>query len=379
MNKLRARALEYSKVTPWQKVADSPVTKYYTDWRGFEEVLDRPGQVSYERPRGEWDLVLGPCGSDYNYDIDETLLDLRASRLYSEHVARLEGAHLVDAKGRLRVALCRPTGEAWASQHLVINVPERAEADVIIYAPRGAPGSTGVEVKVKEGARASVLIVAEPDPRWPTAYLIRRAVGVRASLSSLVVASPSAVERVDEQTVMAAQSRLTHASLTFSWGTAKVDNIIDTVQGGRDSSADVYGLGVASGPSLVSVRGTAILTPQAVSSSSRFIVEALLLDEQARAYTMPMMRIETGDVNVASHRAAQYRLPGDQLFYLESRGLSPGEAMELLLRGRVDHMIGLSGVPGEAAETARSLAYALVKSSLAGGLTPPRLEALAPS
>jgi len=98
VNKLRARALEYSKVTPWQKVADSPVTKYYTDWRGFEEVLNKPGQVSYERPRGEWDLVLGPCGSDYNYDIDETLLDLRASRLYSEHVARLEGAHLVEAK-----------------------------------------------------------------------------------------------------------------------------------------------------------------------------------------------------------------------------------------------------------------------------------------
>jgi Fe-S cluster assembly scaffold protein SufB len=91
-----------------------------------------------------------------------------------------------------------------------------------------------------------------------------------------------------------------------------------------------------------------------------------------------MMRIETGDVNVASHRAAQYRLPGDQLFYLESRGLSPGEAVELLLRGRVDHLIGLSGVPAEAAETARSLAYALVKRSLTGGLTP-RLEAPAPS
>jgi len=44
VNKLRARALEYSKATPWQKVADSPVTNYYTDWRSLEEVLDRPGR-----------------------------------------------------------------------------------------------------------------------------------------------------------------------------------------------------------------------------------------------------------------------------------------------------------------------------------------------
>jgi hypothetical protein len=39
VNKLRARALEYSKATPWQKVADSLVTKYYTDWRSLRRSL----------------------------------------------------------------------------------------------------------------------------------------------------------------------------------------------------------------------------------------------------------------------------------------------------------------------------------------------------
>ena len=379
MSALRARAAELALTTPWQKVADSPVTKYYTDWRAFEEALRGSGELRFERPDGEWDLVLGPCGTPYNYDIDETLLDLSESRLYDEHVARLDGAHVLETRGLTRVALCKPVGRAWFSQHLTVNVPPGSEADIIVYAPRSAPGTTGVEVRVKEGSRASLLIIAEPQSGDPMAFLLRRAVGVRASLSSMVIASSSAMTRVDEETVIATGGTLSHSSVTFAWSNGKVDNIIDTVQSGRASKAIVSGLGVASDSSMVAVRGTAVMLPNSPGSYSNFVVEALLLGDSARAYTMPMMRIETGEVEVASHRAAQYRLPQDQLFYLQARGLTEAEATELIVQGRTLALLELSRLPSPSSDLAREFLYRMIRRALQGAaITPPR-AALAPS
>ncbi|MGC9071253.1 MAG: SufB/SufD family protein [Acidilobus sp.] len=366
MSSLRQRALEASKRTPWQRVADSPVTKYYTDWAAFEKALLGEGELTYERPSGDWDLVLGPCGAAYNYDIDETLLDIRSSRLYAEHIARLEGAHILEAKGTTRIALCSPAGASWASQHLTVNVPPGEEADIVVYAPRRAPGSTGVEVRVKEGARASLLVIGDPGPGAPTAYLLRRAVGVRASLSSLVMTSQSAMVRIDEQTTMAALSSLRHSSITLALSNARVDDVIDTVQEGRSSKADVWGFGVASDESLVSVRGTAVMLPNSEGSSSRFFVEALLIGRGARAYTMPMMRIETGNVEVASHRSAQYRLPLDELFYLETRGLTQEEATELIVLGRLQSLVEASGIPKQLTELASERLAKYAKEALGG-------------
>ena len=336
--------------------------------------------MRYERPEREWDLVRGPCGVGYNYDIDETLLDLRESRLYAEHIARLEGAHVLEARGSLRVALCKPVGSSWASQHLTINVPPGSEADLVVYAPRAAPGTTAVELRVKEESRASLLVIAEPQSQEPMAFLLRRAVGVRATLSSMVLASSSIMTRVDEQTIAATSASLSHSSVTFALSGGKVDDVIDTVQAGRESRASVSGLGVASDSSMVAVRGTAVMLPNAPGSYSSFMVEALLLGDSARAYTMPMMRIETGEVQVATHRAAQYRLPEDQLFYLQARGLTEAEATELIVQGRALALLGSSGLPQPSADLARGYLLGMVRRALqAVSPVTPQVAAPAPS
>jgi Fe-S cluster assembly scaffold protein SufB len=371
----RARAL--AATVKWQQVADSPTTKNYTNWRLFEEYLNRKGDVTFMAPQGSWDLVLGPCGSAYNYDIDESVLDLSASKLYAEHIAKLDGAHKLEPEGgTYRIALCRPEGNRWYSYHLLINVNDNVKANILIYAPRAAPGTTGIEVRAKKGSELNLMVIADPQAELPMAFILRRALGVRARVRSSVVAGGSIMTRIDEQSLLNAGSVIVHRSFVAASDGQAVDDIIDTVQTGYDSTAVVSGFGFSSGKSLVSVRGTAIMTPNSVRSSSNFVVEALLMSDESRAYTMPMMRIDTGDIVAASHRAAQYRVPLDQLFYLESRGLSEPEAFELILRGKL--MASLEGLPPEITAEAENLGMRLIKKAIEGSFTP-RQEAQAPS
>ncbi len=358
------RARRLATVTPWQRVADSPTTKYYTNWSLFEKAINMSGELEFRRPRGSWDLVLGPCGNAYNYDIDESVLDLSASRLYAEHIARLDGAHKIEPEGgTLRIALCEPSGPRWYSYHLLINVNNGIEQNLLIYAPRSAPGTTGIEVRAKKGSKVNLVVLAEPElQEYPMAYIIRRALGVDAYVRSVTLAKASIMTRVDEQSIMASNSRLYHDSFVMTSNGQTLDNVIDTVQGGHDSVADVSGFGASSGSSTVAVRGTVVMTPQAVKSSSNFVVEALLLSDQSKAYTMPMMRIDNGDILSATHRAAQYRVPLEQLFYLETRGLSYPEAVELLLRGRL--MNALRSLPEALLGPALDLGSSVIRAAI---------------
>ena len=58
--------------------------------------------------------------------------------------------------------------------------------------------------------------------------------------------------------------------------------------------------------------------------------KTLLLSDSARVYTLPKLEIATDDVK-CSHGASVSSLDPDQLFYLQSRGIGPTEAREMLV------------------------------------------------
>jgi|GEM_PF-6701779 len=69
--------------------------------------------------------------------------------------------------------------------------------------------------------------------------------------------------------------------------------------------------------------------PQAAQISARQTIHNLLIGEQVQAQVKPQLMIFSDDVQ-CSHGATTGQLDADQLFYLESRGLSPAEATALL-------------------------------------------------
>ena len=59
----------------------------------------------------------------------------------------------------------------------------------------------------------------------------------------------------------------------------------------------------------------------------------LLLDDGPRADSVPNLELETGDVVSAGHASATGRFDDEQLFYLQSRGITERLARQLVVRG----------------------------------------------
>jgi Fe-S cluster assembly protein SufD len=59
----------------------------------------------------------------------------------------------------------------------------------------------------------------------------------------------------------------------------------------------------------------------------------LLLDDGARADSVPNLELETGDVASAGHASATGRFDDEQLFYLQARGIPERVARQLVVRG----------------------------------------------
>ncbi len=79
-------------------------------------------------------------------------------------------------------------------------------------------------------------------------------------------------------------------------------------------------------------RGLVRVLPQAHHVSVNVVCDALLLDEKSRSDTYPTMNIQNSDV-VISHEATVSKIGEEELFYLQSRGLTQHEALNAIVNG----------------------------------------------
>jgi len=66
--------------------------------------------------------------------------------------------------------------------------------------------------------------------------------------------------------------------------------------------------------------------------------QILVLDPTAKATAVPELKVETNDVK-AGHNAAVSRINPEDLFYLQSRGLSPTEARSMSIKGFIANLL----------------------------------------
>ena len=71
----------------------------------------------------------------------------------------------------------------------------------------------------------------------------------------------------------------------------------------------------------------------------------LILTDGAWADSVPNLEIETGEIEGAGHASAIGRFDDEQLFYLQSRGISDTEAKRLVVHGFFNDLIRQIGVP----------------------------------
>jgi Fe-S cluster assembly protein SufB len=87
-----------------------------------------------------------------------------------------------------------------------------------------------------------------------------------------------------------------------------------------------------------SYRGLCKVLKGAKKVKSNVVCDALILDPQSRSDTYPYIEIEEQDVMVG-HEASVSRIGEEQLFYLNSRGLSEQEAATMIVSGFIEPLV----------------------------------------
>jgi len=87
-----------------------------------------------------------------------------------------------------------------------------------------------------------------------------------------------------------------------------------------------------------SYRGLVKIGSTAANSKSRVECDALILDEKSVSNTYPYMKIDHKNVDVG-HEATVSKIRDEQLFYLQSRGLSEQQAIKTIVSGFIEPVV----------------------------------------
>jgi Fe-S cluster assembly protein SufB len=104
------------------------------------------------------------------------------------------------------------------------------------------------------------------------------------------------------------------------------------------TSSIIISKSISKGTGRSSYRGLVKVHPNAVGVKSSVKCDALLLDEAARSDTYPTIEVDEQSAQIG-HEATVSKVGDEQLYYLESRGLSQEESTALIVSGFIQPIV----------------------------------------
>src|SRR6478752_4419758 len=104
------------------------------------------------------------------------------------------------------------------------------------------------------------------------------------------------------------------------------------------TSSQIISKSISKGGGRTSYRGHLAVGKGADNVSANVSCDALLIDDQSRSDTYPYMDIESEKVAI-SHEATVSKVGEEQLFYLQSRGLTAAEATTMIVNGFIEPIV----------------------------------------
>ena len=124
-------------------------------------------------------------------------------------------------------------------------------------------------------------------------------------------------------------------SIAFAGEDQHQDAGAKMVHGAPHTSSTIVSKSVARSGGRSSYRGLVQILEGAEHSKSSVVCDALLVDQVSRSDTYPYVDVREDDVQMG-HEATVSKVSEDQLFYLQSRGMTETEAMGMIVRGFVE-------------------------------------------
>src|ERR671933_620304 len=110
------------------------------------------------------------------------------------------------------------------------------------------------------------------------------------------------------------------------------------VHAAPNTTSNIFAKSISKDGGRSSYRGLLEVAKGAHGAKSKVVCDALLLDEDSRSDTYPTIRISEDDVAVA-HEATVSKVGDEQVFYLQSHGISEEEAAKMIVNGFIEPIV----------------------------------------
>ncbi len=231
--------------------------------------------------------------------------------------------------------------------HTVVEVGELAEATVVLEHTGFATVADNVEVLVGDGARLTLVTVADWAADAVQAQHVRFRVGRDAKVTHVQVALGGDLVRQYtsvEYTGRGGEAEL--YGLYFATAGQHLEHRLLVDHAVPDCRSFVGYRGALQGSDARTVWvGDVLIRAEATGTDTYEVNRNLLLTDGARADSIPNLEIETGEVAGAGHASATGRFDDEQLFYLMARGIPEPEARKLVVRGFFAELLAKIPVP----------------------------------
>ncbi len=101
---------------------------------------------------------------------------------------------------------------------------------------------------------------------------------------------------------------------------------------GKDTRSTIVSKGISAGRGQNTYRGLVRVQPRAAGARNHTQCDSLLIGDKCGAHTVPYIEIRNPTARV-EHEATTSKISDDQLFYCRQRGLTPEDAVSLIVNG----------------------------------------------
>ena len=293
--------------------------------------------------------IFTAMNDDHIKDSFMSVVDYAESKVTAVHYTLLNAGLFIDVKDNAVIEeplqyIVISDKEQSLFNHVTIQVGNNAKFNFIENYVNNqkedkAPFSLVSEVVAHEGAQINYSSITN-QPGEKRGTILRRGLTYRDSLINWNVAAmdEADVYHDNKTNILGDGSEANLKIVTLGVKEQKTYFNSEVVNQGLSSKGDILQHGVLLDRSHIVFNGVGFIVKGATGSNAYQSSRMLTLSSEAKADANPMLLIDENDV-MAGHGASLGRIDEEQLYYLQSRGLTRKESSRLLVHGFLSPVI----------------------------------------
>lgn len=293
--------------------------------------------------------IFTAMNDDHIKDSFMSVVDYAESKVTAVHYTLLNAGLFIDVKDNVVIEeplqyIVISDKEQSLFNHVTIQVGNNAKFNFVENYVNNqkedkAPFSLVSEVVAHEGSQVNYSSITN-QPGEKRGTILRRGLTYRDSLINWNVAAMDEADVYHDNTtnILGDGSEANLKIVTLGVKEQKTYFNSEVVNQGLSSKGDILQHGVLLDRSHIVFNGVGFIVKGATGSNAYQSSRMLTLSSEAKADANPMLLIDENDV-MAGHGASLGRIDEEQLYYLQSRGLTRKESSRLLVHGFLSPVI----------------------------------------